>query len=108
MKREDWSPAEPPRLLRTLRGDVGQVIDDVRRRGVRKEISHTLDALEKFYLPEETRQRLKKMSLFPRIAQRFWLLFRGLLMKLTPARRVLLAAAFLLLVFGAQRWDFGD
>jgi hypothetical protein len=89
-----------------LRDDVGHVFADLRKRGIRRAFGVTLGDLERFYLSEPTRRRLAHMQGFPRALQRFWLLIGGLLMKLTPARRVMLAAAFVLLLFGVQRLDF--
>ena len=97
-----------PRLIHTLRDDVGHVLEDVRKRGIRRSFGGTLGDLEHFYLSEPTRRRLATLPAIPRAAQRFWLLIRGLLMKLTPTRRVLLAAALLLLLFDNQRLDVDD
>jgi serine phosphatase RsbU (regulator of sigma subunit) len=108
MTKPPEDPRPEPRLFRTLRDDVGHVLDDVRKRGIRRAFGVALSDLERFYLSESTRRRLSRMPAIPRAAQRFWLLIHSLLMKLTPARRVLLAGALLLLLFGNQRLDFGD
>lgn len=105
-RRRDESRSEP-RLLRTLKTDVGRIFDDVRKRGVRREIGGTLSEIEAFYLSEAARQRLARMSLLPRLAHRLWWLTRGLLMKLTPARRVLLALGLFLMAFRLE-YSSGD
>ena len=103
----DPSSSEP-HLFRTLREDVGQVLHDVQQRGVRRSIGRTLDEIEQFYLSEATRRHLATLPTFSRWAHRFGRLAKSLLMKLTPARRVLLALAVLLLLLGVQRFDAGN
>ena len=89
-------------LFRTLRTDVGRVLEDVRRRGVRREIGGTLSELEAFYLSEEARKELARLPAVPRLAHRLWRLIKSLLLKLTPARRVLLALGLFLAVAQIQ------
>ena len=105
MNRASGRSHREPRLLSTLKADVGHVIDDVRRRGMRREIGGTLSDLETFYLSEDVRRHLATLPRVPRLAHRLWWLVKGLLMKLTPARRVLLAVGLFLLVTGIQRLD---
>jgi len=94
-----------PRLFSTLRDDVVQVAADIQRRGVRREIGQTLAALEAFYLTADDRQQLAGMRPFRRWTRRILWLVVGLLMKLTPARRVMLAASLAFLILGLQRID---
>lgn len=103
----DDKPGEP-RLIPTLRQDVGQVAGDFWKRGVRRSFGRAFDDLGSFYLSRDTQQRLAKLPFIPRVAQEFWLLLRGLLMKLTPTRRVLLALALLLLIMDVNRIDAGS
>ena len=103
--KQPSGPPEP-RLFRTLRADLGSVFGDVNKRGVGHEVRRTFDDLEKFYLSEELRRRLTTMSSVSRWLHRFWWLLKGLLMKMTPARRVLLALGLFLLVTGVQQIHF--
>jgi phosphoserine phosphatase RsbU/P len=89
-----------PQLFSTLVDDVRIVCDDLMRRGVRRSVRGTLSALEQFYLTREERQRLAELRGFRRFIRRTGWFMRGLLMKLTPARRIMLAAAFLSLFLG--------
>ncbi len=78
------------------------MLEDVRRRGVRREIGGTLSELEAFYLSEEARKELARLPAVPRLAHRLWRLIKSLLLKLTPARRVLLALGLFLAVAQIQ------
>lgn len=84
-------PPPEPRLLATLGRDVKQVISDTRRAPHRAAIGRTLTDLETFYISPARRERLARAGLIRRWLMRLWWLFTGLLMKLTPARRVMLA-----------------
>jgi len=94
-----------PRLLRTLGDDLRVVSQDMRRRGVHREVGGTLAGLEAFYLSREERARLAELSTPRRFFRRLWYFLRGLLLKLTPARRIMLAAALLSIALGAWRID---
>jgi serine phosphatase RsbU (regulator of sigma subunit) len=85
---------------------VGRVYGDVRKHGVGHEVWRTFDSLETFYLSEHSRRRLQTMSALPRWLHRIWWLVKGLLMKMTPARRVMLALGLFLLIMGSQRFQF--
>jgi hypothetical protein len=91
---------QAPRLFRTLSQDVRQVAADLQHRGVRRSFDSALDDVESFYLDEASRGRLAAMGRVGRTVRRVIWLIRSLLMKLTPARRILLALALLLLVPG--------
>jgi hypothetical protein len=101
------SAASSRQLWTTLTDDVRIVIDDIQRRGVRRTVGGTFTSLERFYVTEGDRKRLAELSEFRRWLRRFWWLVKGLLMKLTPARRVMLAAAFVLFIFGTGRFNTG-
>ena len=77
------------------------------KRGVRREIGSTVSGLETFYLSEEERQRLTEMRPLRRMLHRLVWLVKSLLMKLTPARRVLLAFALAFVLVGAGRVEVG-
>jgi serine phosphatase RsbU (regulator of sigma subunit) len=87
-----------PRLFRTLRSDVRHVTSDVLKGGIRREIDGTLGALERFYLSNDARTRLASMGRLRRWLHRAWWLLKGMLLKLTPPRRVLLALALIFIV----------
>ena len=93
--------AEPP-FLRTLAGDFRRVRDDVRRTGYRESFRRTVADLDEFYLPERSRERLAGMGAVRRWFWRSWWLFKALVLALTPARRVLLLLAFVLLWVASQ------
>lgn len=83
------------------------VFDDLRRGDVRRSLGQDLKDLYSFYLTEERREQLATMGTVRRI---FWFwgwLVKSLLAKLSPARRLLLLAAFLLLIWGEGRLQMG-
>lgn len=88
-------PHNPPRLFSTLTSDVRQVAADVRRHGTGPFFTD-LEDLEAFYLDEASRRRLAAMGHVGRTFRRVFWLAKSLLMKLTPARRILLAFALFL------------
>jgi hypothetical protein len=94
-------------LFETLRADFHVVAEDMRRRGFKRAIGGALASLEAFYLTDEDRRQLAATPRGPRMLRRVWWLVKGLLMKLTPARRIMLAAALVMLVLGLQRIDIG-
>lgn len=101
------SAASSKQLWTTLTDDVRIVIDDIQRRGVKRTVGGTFTSLERFYVTEGDRKRLAELSEFRRWLRRIWWLVKGLLMKLTPARRVMLAAALVLFVLGIERFNAG-
>ena len=94
-----------PRLISTLSNDIGIVVEDVRRRGFGRSIGGTFAGLEAFYLTRDERHKLGELPGTRRFFRRIWYFIRGLLMKLTPARRIMLATALLAIVLGAGRID---
>ena len=107
MARPSNDTPREPKLFRTLRDDVGQVVEEMRERGIGSMVSRTFRDLERFYLTDDARRRIDRRSSVVRVLHRAGWLIRGLLMKLTPARRVMLALAFVLLFLGNQRWQLG-
>lgn len=91
-------PPKAPRLFETLGNDLGQVAEDIRRRGLHQVFSTALHEVEAFYLDEDSRRRLAGMGRLRRTIRRIFWLLKSLLLKLTPARRILLALALLLLL----------
>ena len=98
-------PNSRPRLLKTLGEDLRIVTGDMKRRGVHREVGGTLASLEAFYLSREERARLAELSEAQRLFRRIGYFMRGLLLKLTPARRIMLAVALFAIVLGAWRID---
>jgi Stage II sporulation protein E (SpoIIE) len=98
------SSSSPP-LFQTLSDDFQVVAEDIRRRGVKRAIGGTLASLESFYLTDEDRRQLAAMKGARRLLRRLGWFIKSLLMKLTPARRIMLAAAIVTLVLGLQRID---
>src|SRR4030095_9588096 len=84
------SAASSRQLWTTLTDDVRIVIDDIQRHGVKRTVGGTFTSLERFYVTEEDRRRLTELSEFRRWLRRIWWLVKGLLVKRTPARRVVL------------------
>jgi phosphoserine phosphatase RsbU/P len=106
MSESGGSANGEPHLFQTLKNDLGRIFADVRRRGVKREIGGTLADLEAFYLSAETKKRLARMRPVRRVLHRLWWLVKSLLMKLTPARRVLLALSLILIASGLERVEF--
>jgi len=92
-------------LFKTLGNDVRIVTEDVLQRGFARSIGGTLADLEEFYLSAEDRRQLAGLSAGRRLLRRIWWFIRGLLLKLTPARRILLAVGLFTLVIGRGRID---
>jgi hypothetical protein len=74
------------------------VIDDLRRTDFRRSLRRDLRDLYDFYLSEDDRAKLNEMGRFRRFLWRVWWLFKNLLLKLSPARRLLLLLAFVLIL----------
>ncbi|MBE3135590.1 MAG: hypothetical protein IMZ55_19150, partial [Acidobacteria bacterium] len=89
-------------MLTTLRRDVRRVGTDVRREGFKGTVGRTFADLEAFYLSTHAQARLAGMGLVKRWLFLSWWLLKSLLLKLTPARRVLLALSLLLIVTGPR------
>src|SRR6187397_106140 len=92
-------------LFKTLGNDVRIVTEDVLQRGFARSIGGTLAGLEEFYLSAEDRRQLAGLRGGRRLLRRIWWFIRGLLLKLTPARRILLAVGLFTLVIGRGRID---
>jgi len=97
------SSQEP--LLKTLGNDVRIVTEDVLQRGFARSVGGTFSSLEAFYLSAEDRRQLAELKPGRRMLRRVWWFIRGLLLKLTPARRIMLAAGMFTLLIGRGRID---
>ena len=80
-------------IAHTLAGDLKRVLTPGRSFTAHRVAKRTLADLEEFYLTEEHRKRLARAGLLKRWALRMWWLFKGLVLKLSPTRRLLLALA---------------
>ena len=94
-----------PQLFRTLKSDVRHVAADIKRLGAGRTFVAALDDLEAFYLDEASRKKLVGGGHVKRTFRRVFWLVKSLLMKLTPARRIILAVALLLLLPGIHIGD---
>ena len=101
------SSGSSPRLFETLKDDFQVVVDDMRRRGFKRAVGGTLASLEAFYLSDEDRRQLAAIAPGRRLLRRLRWFTKGLLMKLTPARRIMLAVALVTLCLGLQRIEVG-
>lgn len=91
--------ASEKRFFKTLSGDIHEVTADLNRRGIRT-FSSTFEDIEAFYLDGTSRHRLAAAGRFRRFFLRLFWLIKSLLMKLTPARRIMLAFAILIILPG--------
>jgi phosphoserine phosphatase RsbU/P len=99
------TPADT-RLLDKFKEDFRHVGDDFRQKGWQGTAGRTLTELEAFYLSTHAKQRLSEMHVIKRWAVLLWWLLKSLLLKLTPARRVMLAISLVLLASGIQTVSF--
>jgi hypothetical protein len=95
-------------LFTTLGDDFRAVAQDVQRRGFRRSISRSFAELDAFYLSDEDRRHLETLDRLPRFFRRLRWFVVSLLMKLKPARRVILASALVLMLIGIDRVSLGD
>ena len=73
------------------------IIDDFRRGDIERTLRRDFTELKEFMLTEERQKRLKDMRQVKRWLFMAWWFLEGLFLKLTPARRILLLLALLLL-----------
>ena len=90
-------------LFDTLRDDIGAIAADIRRNGFRRALVRAFEGVEAFYLTAEDRRNLEAMRPVRRFIRRVSWLVKSLLLKLTPTRRLMLAAALFFIVIGGQR-----
>jgi hypothetical protein len=108
MSKAGQSSAANEHLFTTLRNDVRIVCDDVMRRGVSRSVGGTLADIEAFYLTRDDRRKLADLHPVRRHLRRAWWFVKSLLLKLTPARRIMLAFALSALLFGSARISAGS
>ncbi len=80
-----------PKLTQTL-------LRDVRGSDFKRTLRRDWSELKEFYLDQARQERLRQMGKFQRFFVAGWWLLKSLLFKLTPARRLLLALSFLLVL----------
>jgi len=92
---------DEPRLHRV-------VLEDLRRSGLRSTLARDVQDLYVFYLDEERRTKLATMGVVRRFFVVVFWLFRSLLMKLLPARRLMLLLAIVLGLGSDIRFNVGQ
>jgi hypothetical protein len=88
--------------------DVRLIYADIQKRGLKRAVGGSFASLESFYLTDEDRRQLAAMRPARRFLVRGRSLLTSLLLKLTPARRIMLAVALFLLVFGGPAVRFAS
>jgi hypothetical protein len=80
-----------PKLTQTL-------LDDVRNSDFKRTLRRDWSELKEFYLDEIRKERLQQMGKVKRFFVAGWWLIKSLLLKLTPARRLMLALSLIFLL----------
>lgn len=75
------------------------------RVGVGRSVGGTLAGLEAFYLTRDEQRQLEQLGAGRRLLRRSWWFVRGLLLKLTSARRIMLFVALICITLGWGRVD---
>lgn len=102
------APSKPPIIMEPRSSLRRTVMQDLRRGDLSVSLRRDLRQIYRFYLDEDQRGRLDVMG---RIRRAFWAVIwvlKGLLMKLSPPRRVVLMAALLMWLFGPLTLALGD
>ncbi len=86
---------QDPKLRQTLK-------DDIKSRDLWSTMRRDFKELEKFYIDDEKKQRLGQMNVVKRGFVLTWWLIRSMLLKLTPARRILLFVGFFFILGGGS------
>lgn len=85
-----------------------QVLEDIRRGDLRREVGRDLTDLYRFFLDKEEQQRVARMGRVKRWISVPWWSLKSLLRKLTGPRRVLLVAALVFALLGETRIALPD
>jgi phosphoserine phosphatase RsbU/P len=101
MTTTDPDQKPDPKLRQTLK-------QDIKSRDLWSTIRRDYRELEKFYIDDEKKQRLGQMKWFKRGFFLSWWLIKSMLLKLTPARRILLFIGFFLILGGGGIIIQGD
>lgn len=97
MANTDPGARREPNLLATLGQDARHLWNDVQRTGFKRTIERTFLDLQEFYLGAHSRDRLLGMGKIRRALYLAVWLLKSLFLKLSPARRILLALSFVLM-----------
>jgi hypothetical protein len=84
------------------------VLDDLRRKDLRHSLRRDLRGLYRFYVDAESRERLKKKNILIRWVYPAAWLAKGLVLRLSPARRLLLLAGLALAIKGEVTFTWRD
>jgi sigma-B regulation protein RsbU (phosphoserine phosphatase) len=100
------TPDAKPPIIGEARGSLRRtVLQDLRRADLSRTLRHDLRQIYRFYLDEERRTRLASMG---RVRRVFWSLIwllKGLLLKLSPPRRVVLLITLVMWFLGRFVWN---
>jgi len=91
MTTDSTHPAPEQGILQTLQSDV-------RRGDFWSTLSRDMRELREFFLDEERKKRLATMSTFGRAIWTAWWMLKGMILRLTPARRILLVVGVILVL----------
>jgi hypothetical protein len=95
MDANDSKLKNQPNLRQTLR-------EDIKTADLWTSLRRDYKELEKFYIDDEKKLRLDKMSWLKRLIYLQWWLFKSMLLKLTPVRRILLFIGFFFILGGGS------
>jgi len=84
------------------------ILDDFRQSNLRRSVIQDLKDIYHFYLDQETKKRLQSMPRFKRWFLLMVWLFKSLILKLTPVRRLLFVFAGILFVAGRTQIQLGQ
>ena len=84
------------------------ILDDFRHGDIESSLRRDFSELKEFMLNEERQKRLKDMKQVKRWLFMAWWFLEGLVLKLTPARRILLLVAILLLISNMSGQNGGN
>jgi sigma-B regulation protein RsbU (phosphoserine phosphatase) len=101
-------PRPEPNLFQTLAHDAQQIWNEVHRTGLKRTIDRTFVELQQFYLTAHSRDQLEGMRKGRRTIYLVVWLLKSLVLRLTPARRVLLALSFFLMWQATSFEHHGD
>jgi sigma-B regulation protein RsbU (phosphoserine phosphatase) len=90
MTTNNSTPHEEPKLRNVFR-------EDFQRGDLKRTITRDFNELREFFLDEGRKKRLAEMNWFQRVFALTWWLLKGLFLKLTPARRILVLVGCILI-----------
>lgn len=99
---------ESTRNPETQRGLKDTVLSDFRQREFKRNLRTEFGDLYRFYLDEETRDRLARMGRVRRWLSLVWWLVKSLLLNLSPVRRLMLLAGLVMFGLGDFAFSMGN